>query len=137
LRERKADIEVLARRFLADLAPARGRRVRDFSADALRALEHHCWPGNVRELRNVVDYAIVNTDSEWVEANALPDSLLPAATSTESEGIVVTLPADHVWLDEKNFEAALAQSRGNITKAAALLGMNRVSLHKRLRRRQS
>jgi transcriptional regulator with GAF, ATPase, and Fis domain len=134
LRERRSDIEVLARRFLSDLAPARGRRARDFSAGALQALAEYAWPGNVRELRNVVDYAIVNTDADIVEANALPDGLLRTSQESTSDGVVVTLPADHSWLDQKNFDAAMAKARGNITKAAALLGMNRVSLHKRLRR---
>jgi transcriptional regulator with PAS, ATPase and Fis domain len=137
LRERKSDIEILARRFLSDLAPARGRRVRDFSREAIASLERHAWPGNVRELRNVVDSAIVNTDSDTVEAHALPEHFLRGTGDPPFDGPKVILPVNHVWLDEKNFEAAIDKSRGNVTKAAALLGMNRVSLHKRLRRIQS
>ncbi len=133
LRERRSDIGPLARQFLADLAPARGRRLQEFSPEALRALEAYRWPGNVRELRNAVDYAVVNADADAVvDANALPDAV--RAREVDEAATSVLLPADHAWLDQRNFEAALAKAGGNVTRAAEMLGMNRVSLHKRLRR---
>jgi hypothetical protein len=51
------------------------------------------------------------------------------------DGVTVTLPADHAWLDQKNVEAALEKSRGNVTKAAGAARYKSTELAQKLRRR--
>jgi two-component system response regulator PilR (NtrC family) len=58
LRERKDDVEPLARHFLKKYALEMGKPVNDFEPGALSALTHHPWPGNVRELENAIEHAV-------------------------------------------------------------------------------
>jgi DNA-binding NtrC family response regulator len=59
LRERREDVPLLARHFLAALAPRVGRQLESIAPEAMRLLEAYEWPGNVRELRNVIERALI------------------------------------------------------------------------------
>jgi DNA-binding NtrC family response regulator len=144
LRERRADIAMLARRFLEDLAPSAGRRVTGFSPAALAAIEGYPWPGNVRELRNVIEHALVLGDEAVIEPSDLPPEIVTAAQvaaavtgvprAPSADGVeTIALPADLVTLERRAIDAALRATGGNRTRAAALLGINRVTLYKKLR----
>jgi transcriptional regulator with GAF, ATPase, and Fis domain len=136
LRERREDIAVLATKFLEDLAPLHGRRATGFTPEVLAAFAAYPWPGNVRELRNVIEYALINGDGPVLDKGALPDVFHSPSQPPRFDAAArtVTLPVNQTWLDTKNFEAAMEVASGNVTRAAAILGMNRVSVHKRLRR---
>ncbi|MGE0314699.1 MAG: sigma-54-dependent transcriptional regulator [Lautropia sp.] len=71
LRERDADIRLLAGHFLQAWADKEGRTL-SFADDALERLDEHDWPGNVRELRNYVHRAAIMADGERITADALP-----------------------------------------------------------------
>ena len=73
LRERGADIALLARNFLRVFALKLGRTVKDISPLAMLALQAHSWPGNVRELRNVIERAVILEPSELIQPASLPD----------------------------------------------------------------
>jgi DNA-binding NtrC family response regulator len=136
LRERPEDLPPLARQILSDLAPSAGRRVRGFTPAALDAIVHYPWPGNVRELRNAIERALVLGENELVDAADLPELVTDAGargTVDQSDPSVVRLPANLSWLEERAIEAALAATRGNRTQAAALLGIHRMTLVKKLR----
>ncbi len=144
LRERGDDVVILAKQMLADLSrSAGGRRVTGFSTAGLDALRAYTWPGNVRELRNAIEHALVLGDGPTIEPKDLPESLrLALAPRTPGAGAgqpaagavdEVKLPAKLEWLEERAIEAALKATGGNRTKAAALLGINRATLYKKLR----
>jgi DNA-binding NtrC family response regulator len=136
LRERPEDIPPLARQILSDLAPSAGRRVRGFTPAALDTILRYPWPGNVRELRNAIERAIVLGESELVDANDLPEvvtATAPDRAPDSKDPALVRLPANLAWLEERAIEAALAATRGNRTQAAALLGIHRMTLVKKLR----
>ena len=59
LRERRDDIPLLARHFMARAAGSSGQRPRDISEDAMAALQTYDWPGNVRELRNIIERLLI------------------------------------------------------------------------------
>src|SRR5271157_2717028 len=59
LRERKEDIPLLARHFLAEFSAAYSRRARELTDDAIDTLMRYAWPGNVRELRNVIERVVI------------------------------------------------------------------------------
>jgi two-component system, NtrC family, response regulator AtoC len=128
LRQRGADIELLARHFLADLNRTEGT-TKTFSSDSLGSLYQHGWPGNVRELRNHVQRAFIMADD-------VIDSGLPAgaATSPSDDGTTVTIrvgtPLEEV--ERRVTLATLAQCGQVKRKAADILGVSLKTLYNRL-----
>jgi DNA-binding NtrC family response regulator len=82
LRERRADIAGLARRFLARFAAEEGRRIRGIGPAALALLEGQPWPGNVRQLENAVFRAVVLAETEELRLEDFPQ-LRPPQRSLE------------------------------------------------------
>jgi two-component system response regulator HydG len=143
LRERWADVLPLARKFLADHPVAQARGVIGIAPEALSILESYAWPGNVRELRNVIERVAVLCGGRIVTPADLPEALRepaplpawaapaapPAPTATSSSSAAgAGGPEDEVW----RICEALRKHRNNRVRAAAELGMSRVSLYKKL-----
>jgi DNA-binding NtrC family response regulator len=135
LRERGEDVILLARQVLADLTPTGGRRVIDFSPAAIAAIVKYPWPGNVRELRNAIEHALVLGDGPTIEPGDLPESIrgAPPQPTGPDDPTLIRLPANLDWIEGRAIEAALKATGGNRTKAAAILGINRVTLYKKLK----
>jgi DNA-binding NtrC family response regulator len=134
LRDRGDDVVVLARQMLADLSANAGRRVTGFDAAAIALVRAYAWPGNVRELRNAIEHALVLGDGPVIGPGDLPEMVRHAGMAPRvARGDMVQLPARLDWLEERAIEAALRSTEGNRTKAAALLGINRVTLYKKLK----
>jgi DNA-binding NtrC family response regulator len=133
LRERGDDLVLLSQQILADLAPSSGRRVTGFSPDALDAIRRYPWPGNVRELRNAIERALVVGDGPSIQAADLPDAVHGTVPPQPDDESLVRLPLDLAHLERRAIDAALRFTRGNQRQAAALLGINRVTLHRKLR----
>jgi DNA-binding NtrC family response regulator len=133
LRERGEDVVLLAMQMLADLAPTTGRRVEGFSPEAREAIRHHPWPGNVRELRNAIERALVVGDRPLIQPSDLPDAVLGAVPPQPDDASLARLPMRLDLLEERAIQAALRHTGGNQRRAAAVLGMSRVTLHRKLR----
>jgi PAS domain S-box-containing protein len=73
LRERMADIPLLARSFLLRFARQAGRPIRDLTPEAMDALVSYRWPGNVRELQNVIERSVILARGHLLDLDALPD----------------------------------------------------------------
>ncbi|HKG14998.1 MAG TPA: sigma-54 dependent transcriptional regulator, partial [Pyrinomonadaceae bacterium] len=116
LRERRGDIPLLARHFLAKYAAEFDKQLADFSPEALQLLVSHDWPGNVRELEHVVVRSIVLTSGDVIGGEDVALSPRAAAASDESfRGAKNRVVAEF----EKSYvERALLLSHGNISKAA-------------------
>jgi DNA-binding NtrC family response regulator len=96
LRERRADIAGLARRFLARFAAEEGRRIRAISPAALALLESQPWPGNVRQLENAVFRAVVLAESEELQPEDFPQLRPPPRglePPAEAAGPLVHVPS--------------------------------------------
>ncbi|HEX3837514.1 MAG TPA: sigma-54 dependent transcriptional regulator [Steroidobacteraceae bacterium] len=128
LRQRGADIELLARHFLAELNRTEGT-TKTFTSDSLASLYQHSWPGNVRELRNHVQRAFIMADD-------VIDSGLPAgvAAAASDDGTTVTIrvgtPLEEV--ERRVTLATLAQCGHVKRKAADILGVSLKTLYNRL-----
>ena len=123
LRERREDIALLARSFLASAAERCGRK-RVFSAAALRKLSAYDWPGNVRELSNLVQRAAVLADGETV----LPEHIVfpSAAQSAECNGTFRAERERMIETFERSYiQELLTRHAGNITHAAREAGQER------------
>lgn len=128
LRERRADIAVLAAHFLARLAPVHGRLDATIDAPASQLLESYAWPGNVRELKNAVEHALIFAKTaslqpgdfpQLVQAGHLPATgTLRSLEDLESEAIKVTLDKTHY----------------KIGRAAEILGISRKTLLEKRKR---
>jgi DNA-binding NtrC family response regulator len=139
LRERGDDIQVLANRILKDSSASGTRPVEAFSRDAMAAIRRYPWPGNVRELRNAIEHAIVLGDTSTIEVADLPPVISDVGEcrpdskdDDDDEAFVVRLPASLASLEKKAIEAALRETKGNRSKTAALLGINRQTLYNKL-----
>jgi DNA-binding NtrC family response regulator len=125
LRQRREDLPILARAFLADHRASTGKQVDALSDDAMAVMMEYKWPGNVRELRNALEYAVVRARGSILQTEDLPPELLERRTDADQGDL---------GLDEVDqLEAALKRARGNRTRAAALLGISRATLYRRLR----
>jgi two-component system nitrogen regulation response regulator NtrX len=128
LRERSADIPLLVHAFADELG--RGRR-RQFSDEAVDALARHPFPGNVRELRNLVERLLIMNAEETIGAAhvraVLPD--LPDA----GDGDVRLADAVRAF-ERRAIERAIAEAGGNVTHAAARLGLERSHLYKKMKK---
>jgi two-component system response regulator PilR (NtrC family) len=126
LRERREDIRLLAQHFLEQLARQMGKEVVKLSEAALVRLERYSWPGNVRELENVIERAVALETTAAVLPERLPALLQGAARSDSGPPIGPDFSLDaHLQAVERRFLAeALAQSGGDRSEAARLLGVN-------------
>ena len=134
LRERPADILLIAEKLIVELN-ARGRRqVTQVAPAAAAALERHGWPGNVRELRNVLAYAFAIGEGPVLQLGDLPpevSSLAPPMTEVLVPAAPVT--DDGASPEVRRIRDALARTSGNRDRAAKLLGWSRVTLWRRMR----
>jgi PAS domain S-box-containing protein len=139
LRQRKEDVELLVRYFLARKARRLGEPGRRVTPEVLQALGQHDWPGNIRELKNVAEYLHFVSDDE-IRVRHLPGALADLATGDRrrSRGQPATSSApdpDAGRNDERaQLLAALELARFNKTVAAEALGINRTTLWRRMKR---
>jgi DNA-binding NtrC family response regulator len=127
LRERGDDILLLVRHFADRFAAETGKPPPRFSDNALRSLRTYRWPGNVRELENVVHRLVVMSESEVVEAPDLP--VLMRFSALHDSGLDRTLAE----VEAEYIHNVLAKADGNQSRAASILGIDRKTLHRKLR----
>ena len=142
LRERGADVVLLARAFVAELASRYQREGMRLSEQAERQLQAHAWPGNVRELKFAIERAVLLSPAGGSEVTSVPGlaaSAPPAhgAIDATASGVRVELPAGGISfeaLEKAILERALAMSSGNVSGAARLLELSRDTLRYRLKK---
>lgn len=128
LRERGADIELLAQHFLEELNVAHGAD-KALSADGLTCLANYHWPGNVRELRNYIQRAFILSD-HTIDAAALA----PVITTQSPVGMTLAIPVGTslAEVDRKLIYATLELCGGVKKRAADILGISLKTLYNRL-----
>ncbi len=160
LRERLEDIPVLAEHFLRRFSRKHGVKVTGFSDSARAAMQAYRWPGNVRELQNTIERAVILSESgrpvsaaalglpgdlvrfdtptallaqaeaEAAAAAPAPDMLSESAAPFFTDGAGAVLRLDE--LEKQAIRAALRQTAGNRTQAAAALGISIRTLRNKL-----
>jgi two-component system response regulator HydG len=128
LRQRGNDVVLLAEHFLRRFARENNRRIDGFSEAARAKLVAHRWPGNVRELENAVERAVVFTEGELVEAEALPFDAAPATI----EGGPRVPGATMAELEKHAILATLDAVGGSTSKAAEMLDISARTIQYRL-----
>ena len=156
LRERGADIELLAQTLLARFTALHGKRLQGFSERALQALGRHGWPGNVRELENLVERGVIlaaqggaievedlfslspgHGDGSADRTGLDPHGQLAVLPPDPDEDLCARMLASGLPLEELEHQLlafAVARESGNLSAAARRLGITRPQLAYRLRR---
>jgi transcriptional regulator with PAS, ATPase and Fis domain len=127
LRERKADVPLLASYFLSQFRRQYGKKAIGFSSDAIARLRAHDWPGNVRELENRVQQLVVLSNEEVIhelepigDDDGQAESGSTGAFKDAKRRVVADFERDYV-------RRALARTNGNVSAAAREAGLDRKS----------
>ncbi len=132
LAERRDDIPLLAYYFLKKIALRMGREVEEISSDAMDILCEHDYPGNIRELENLIERGVALADSPMLTVKQLPPIL-----AERSVHVVRKRGENLPTLEQREREYiqwVLNYTGGNRSKAAEILGIDRVSLWRKLKK---
>ena len=147
LRERESDILLLAEYFLEQLSRQHQAPAKKFSSEARQMLLDYSWPGNVRELKNTIERAIlINGNQTLYPEDLSTDRRMGERRRSEGQTVIclhdgqklrVKVPARGLNLEELEREIlreALFQSRGNLSRAARMVGLSRDTLRYRVKK---
>ena len=143
LRTRGEDIILLASAFLKEFSLENKRPIKPLTDEAMALMRRYPWPGNVRELRTVIEHGVVMCNSARIGVEHLPDFLREAtgkvisangnATKETQKELASTVELNLHLLEQRAIQNALAQTAGNRTLAAELLGISRRTLQRKLK----
>ena len=148
LRERETDTRFLIPHFLRTFAERSGSGVKSFTPEALDRLMVYSFPGNIRELRNIVEYCVNICPGRQIEVEHLPKYLLsrlepavvpagPLPVASNPLPVPVPQPGetgrDWLAIEKELIVTTLTQTRGNRSRAAAILGWGRTTLWRKLK----
>jgi two-component system nitrogen regulation response regulator NtrX len=131
LRERKQDIPLLVREFLAEFGRQYGRPRMEISDEALETLGQYHWPGNVRELKNVIERVLIlNPRTLRIERKQLPPLTHKTARAKEDFS---TLQQARDAYERDYILKKIEEARNNVSRAAELLGLERSHLYRKMK----
>jgi two-component system response regulator GlrR len=128
LRERREDIPLLARHFLAELTEKYPRRIHGFAPDALDMLTAADWPGNIRQLSNVLEQCVA-----LCTTSTIPASLVARALRDKPAEIQPLAEARSAF-EREYLITLLKLTRGQVSEVARLAGRNRTEVYRLLQR---
>jgi Nif-specific regulatory protein len=133
LRERKADLLLLADHFLEKFSREHGKVIKRISTPAIDMLMAYHWPGNVRELENCIERAVALSRADEIDVGDLPAKIVEHKSTrlvlhTESPAQLLTLAE----VQQRYVMQVVAATGGNKTQAARILGIDRRSIYRRL-----
>ena len=131
LKDRQEDIPLLANHFVQKFAQESNPAIREISKEAMAVLMSHAWPGNVRELENVIERAVTLGHGPAVLSTDLPPHLAGGANPLERalarEATLEDLERDYIAM-------ILQRTKGHQIRAATILGIDRRTLYRKIRR---
>jgi len=133
LRERRDDIPLLAYFLLRKFAVTMDRPVKEISAEAMQRLVEYDYPGNVRELSNFIERGVALAQGETLDLEHLPQHLGRLTVRVFTPAMAAA-PATLEAQEKEHILNALAAAKGNRSEAARMLGIDRVSLWRKLKK---
>jgi two-component system response regulator AtoC len=125
LRDRREDIPLLAEHFVQKYNQRLGLNIREVHTDCLQRLMNYNWPGNVRELENVVERSMVLAEKDVLTMEILPPELLRQSSGPVRDDVFFwdefSIKSNSKKLEKQLITKALAETKGNKTKASSLL----------------
>lgn len=132
LRDRPEDILPLVKHFLARASAEAARAVPEIDAEALACLTHHQWPGNIRELQNAISRAVILCRNDRITRGDLPAKVAGGEVQSVSVEDAVNRRLTMDQLEREYARAIVASVGGNKSEAAAVLGIDRKTLYRKL-----
>ncbi len=130
LRERREDIDILARHFVEKYSKENNKKAAGITDEAMEILLNYPWPGNIRELRNVIERAVVLSGSDKIGVAELPDRLKTARSGKD----VQTLKAKLEYYEEKIIKDALQAHGWNKEEVAGELDVDLATLYRKIKK---
>ncbi|KQC01690.1 sigma-54 dependent transcriptional regulator [Pedobacter sp. Hv1] len=127
LRQRGKDIILLAHHFLQTFSNKYHKNLKGINTKAEQTLLHYSWPGNIRELQHVLERAVIMTDGLEITENDL--QLSPQKFGNQAV-LQTDMPLDE--MEKMMVNKAIEKHKGNISRAAAELGLTRAALYRRI-----
>ena len=143
LSERKEDVPLLVEYFVKQLAKFSGLKEREFSDEAIAALQAYNWPGNIRQLRNVIEWTLIMNPTTSSFNSAIKAEMLPQEIT--NNGITISKPETNLDMmsmplrearevfERQYLTAQMSRFNNNISKTSAFVGMERSALHRKLK----
>jgi two-component system, NtrC family, nitrogen regulation response regulator NtrX len=134
LRDRLEDVPLLVKHFLKEFSSHYSRRTREITDDAVEVLMNYAWPGNVRELRNVIErIVIMNPGAPRVERKHLPPLVYRDSSRRNATPEFSSLQQARSAYERDYILKKLEESKGNMSRAAEILGMERSHLYRKMK----
>ncbi len=125
LKERREDILPLAEHFLKKYTEENNKDFLKFSPGVIEFMLNYSWPGNVRELENMIEHGVILSKDKAVTMAELPQDIIHP--TIQKEKTIEAVTKNHIL-------NVLEETKGNITKAAAILGIRRMTLYNKLKK---
>jgi transcriptional regulator with PAS, ATPase and Fis domain len=132
VRKRKDDIPLLVNTFISRLELRTGKPIRGLTREALNRFMDYRWPGNVREMKSALEYAFTVADKDTIDIDHLPPHMLNHVFPSISASDAVFRETGST--ERQQLIDALHSAAGNQSKAARMLGINRVTVWNRMRK---
>jgi len=131
LRDHREDIPLLVNTFIQRLNQSTGKKITGLSQEAMERFMLHGWPGNVRELKSALEYAFVVAEKNVIGLDQLP----PQFTPSDAFALPVqAMISPRAATEKEELIKTLRQTGGNQTRAAKVLGINRVTVWNRMKK---
>lgn len=125
LRERREDILLLAEFFLKKFSEENSKNIKKLSPKVIEFMMSYAWPGNVRELENMIECGVILSKTNAISLNEIPQDIIFPSPAEEKTISAVT--SNHIL-------SVLEETEGNITEAAKILGIQRMTLYNKLKK---
>jgi DNA-binding NtrC family response regulator len=133
LREREGDVTFLARRFVEHFREKAGKPGMTLSDEALECLESYGWPGNVRELRNAMERVVLLEECDTILPEHLSQKIRGSSGLSRARGLMDKTALPLAAVERAHIHRILAETDGNRTRAAEILGITRQTLINKLK----
>jgi len=125
LKDRREDILPLAEHFLKKYTEENNKSIKKFSPEVVKFMLNYSWPGNVRELENMIERGVILSKKSSINLDELPQDIIHP---TPVEGKTVEA------VERNHIINVLEETKGNISKAAKILGIRRMTLYNKLKK---
>jgi DNA-binding NtrC family response regulator len=133
LRDRKADIPLLAQAFIREFNAKHNAQVESCRSETLELLKAYSWPGNVRELKNIMERAVILAKGTWIEPSHLPAYVLSLPISESGSKLVLPVGVSAAEAEKELILRTLRLTGNNKAEAARQLGLDVKTIRNKLK----
>lgn len=133
LRDRVEDIPLLADHFLLEFTNAYGRKRKELTPEAYAVLQEYPWPGNVRELKNLMERIVIMNPQTKIDARQVPLNTARRHVFERPIDYFSSLAEVRETAEREYILKKLDEARGNVTRAAEMLGLERSNLYRKMK----